>query len=37
VAERLAEQILTLPLFPTMSDQDISRIVDAVRAFRGDH
>jgi dTDP-4-amino-4,6-dideoxygalactose transaminase len=37
VAERLAEQILTLPLFPTMSDQDVSRIVDAVRSFRSDH
>jgi dTDP-3-amino-3,4,6-trideoxy-alpha-D-glucose transaminase len=37
VAERLAEEILTLPLFPTMSDTDVSRIVDAVRAFRGDH
>jgi dTDP-3-amino-3,4,6-trideoxy-alpha-D-glucose transaminase len=37
VAERLAEEILTLPLFPTMSDQDVARIVDAVRSFRGDH
>ena len=37
VAERLAEEILTLPLFPTMSDQDVQRIVDAVRSFRGDH
>jgi dTDP-3-amino-3,4,6-trideoxy-alpha-D-glucose transaminase len=37
VAERLAEEILTLPLFPTMSDQDVSRIVDAVRAFSTDH
>jgi dTDP-3-amino-3,4,6-trideoxy-alpha-D-glucose transaminase len=37
VAERLAEEILTLPLFPTMSDQDIARIVDAVRSFRSDH
>jgi dTDP-3-amino-3,4,6-trideoxy-alpha-D-glucose transaminase len=36
VSERLAEEILTLPLFPTMSDQDVSRIVDAVRAFRSD-
>jgi dTDP-3-amino-3,4,6-trideoxy-alpha-D-glucose transaminase len=36
-SERLAEEILTLPLFPTMSDQDVSRIVDAVRAFRSDH
>jgi dTDP-3-amino-3,4,6-trideoxy-alpha-D-glucose transaminase len=37
VAERLAEEILTLPLFPTMSDLDVTRIVDAVRAFRGDN
>lgn len=37
VAERLAQEILTLPLFPTMSDQDVARIVDAVRSFRGDH
>jgi dTDP-3-amino-3,4,6-trideoxy-alpha-D-glucose transaminase len=37
VAERLAEEILTLPLFPTMSDQDVARTVDAVRSFRGDH
>jgi dTDP-3-amino-3,4,6-trideoxy-alpha-D-glucose transaminase len=37
VAERLAEEILSLPLFPTMSDRDISRIVDAVRAFSSDH
>ncbi|HET6508253.1 MAG TPA: DegT/DnrJ/EryC1/StrS family aminotransferase [Baekduia sp.] len=37
VAERLAEEILTLPLFPTMSDQDVSRIVEAVRAFGSDH
>lgn len=37
VAERLAEEILTLPLYPTMSDQDVQRIVDAVRSFRGDN
>lgn len=37
VAERLAEEILTLPLFPTMSDRDVSRIVEAVRAFDSDH
>ncbi len=37
VAERLAEEILTLPLFPSMSDQDVSRIVEAVRAFGSDH
>jgi dTDP-4-amino-4,6-dideoxygalactose transaminase len=33
VAERLAEQICTLPLFPTMSGDDVDRIVDAVRDF----
>jgi dTDP-3-amino-3,4,6-trideoxy-alpha-D-glucose transaminase len=37
VAERLAQEILTLPLFPTMSDPDVARIVDAVRSFRGDN
>ena len=37
VAERLAEEICTLPLFPTMSDEDVARIVDAVRSFRGDN
>jgi len=33
VAERLADEICTLPLFPTMSDDDVDRIVDAVRTF----
>jgi dTDP-3-amino-3,4,6-trideoxy-alpha-D-glucose transaminase len=37
VAERLADEICTLPLFPTMSHEDVSRIVDAMRSFRGDH
>ncbi|WP_445149189.1 DegT/DnrJ/EryC1/StrS family aminotransferase [Baekduia sp. Peel2402] len=37
VAERLAEEILTLPLFPTMSDEDVQRIVDAVRTFGGEN
>jgi dTDP-3-amino-3,4,6-trideoxy-alpha-D-glucose transaminase len=37
VAERLAEEILTLPLFPSMSDEDVDRIVDAVRSFRGEN
>jgi dTDP-4-amino-4,6-dideoxygalactose transaminase len=35
VAERLAEQICTLPLFPTMSDQEVDRIVNAVNLFDG--
>jgi perosamine synthetase len=37
-AERLFERILSLPVFPTMSDQDINDVVDAMRkvteAFR---
>jgi dTDP-4-amino-4,6-dideoxygalactose transaminase len=33
VSERLAEEICTLPLFPTMSDHEVERIVDAVRSF----
>jgi dTDP-3-amino-3,4,6-trideoxy-alpha-D-glucose transaminase len=32
-AERLAEQICTLPLFPSMSEAEIERIVEAVQAF----
>jgi dTDP-3-amino-3,4,6-trideoxy-alpha-D-glucose transaminase len=32
-AERLAEQILTLPLFPTMSDDEVARVIDAVASF----
>jgi dTDP-3-amino-3,4,6-trideoxy-alpha-D-glucose transaminase len=32
-AERLAEEICTLPLFPTMSDADVAQIVDAIRDF----
>jgi dTDP-3-amino-3,4,6-trideoxy-alpha-D-glucose transaminase len=37
VAERLAEEICTLPLFPTMSDTDVARIVESVHAFEGGH
>jgi dTDP-3-amino-3,4,6-trideoxy-alpha-D-glucose transaminase len=33
VAERLAEQICTLPLFPLMSDDEIARVVGAVHEF----
>jgi dTDP-3-amino-3,4,6-trideoxy-alpha-D-glucose transaminase len=33
VAERLAEQICTLPLFPSMSFDEVQRVVDAVRDF----
>ena len=33
VAERLSEQICTLPLFPTMSDDEVAHIVAAVASF----
>jgi dTDP-4-amino-4,6-dideoxygalactose transaminase len=33
VAERLAEEICTLPLFPTMSDAEVAQIIDAIRDF----
>ena len=33
VAERLAEQICTLPLFPTMSDDELTQVIDGVRDF----
>jgi dTDP-3-amino-3,4,6-trideoxy-alpha-D-glucose transaminase len=33
VAERLAEQICTLPLYPLMPDEEIARVIDAVHEF----
>ena len=33
VAERLAGEICTLPLFPTMSDSELERVVSAVERF----
>jgi dTDP-4-amino-4,6-dideoxygalactose transaminase len=36
VAERLAEEICTLPLFPTMSDAEVERIVSACESFDGE-
>jgi dTDP-3-amino-3,4,6-trideoxy-alpha-D-glucose transaminase len=33
VAERLAREICTLPLFPTMSDREIERVIAAVASF----
>lgn len=36
VAERLAEEICTLPLYPTMSDQEVARVVAAVESFDED-
>lgn len=32
-AERLAEEILTLPLFPTMTDDEIARVIAAIWSF----
>jgi dTDP-4-amino-4,6-dideoxygalactose transaminase len=33
VAERLAQEICTLPLFPTMTDDDVARVIAAVASF----
>lgn len=33
VAERLAEEIVTLPLFPGMEDDAVARVIDGVREF----
>ncbi len=33
VAERVFENILTLPMYPGMSDEDVSEVVNAIRAF----
>jgi dTDP-3-amino-3,4,6-trideoxy-alpha-D-glucose transaminase len=33
VAERLSQEICTLPLFPTMSDAEVDQVVAAVRSF----
>ena len=32
-AERLAETICTLPLFPTMTDDEVARVIAAVESF----
>ncbi|TCS39411.1 dTDP-4-amino-4,6-dideoxygalactose transaminase [Paucimonas lemoignei] len=36
VAERIGRQIVTLPLFSTMTEQDIDRVVDAVKSILDD-
>jgi dTDP-3-amino-3,4,6-trideoxy-alpha-D-glucose transaminase len=33
VAERLAEEICTLPLFPSMSDDEVAQVIEAVQDF----
>ena len=30
VAERLSKQILTLPMFPAMTENDVNRVVNAI-------
>jgi dTDP-4-amino-4,6-dideoxy-D-glucose transaminase len=32
VATRIAEQVLCLPIYPNLSDQDLERVIDAVRS-----
>jgi dTDP-3-amino-3,4,6-trideoxy-alpha-D-glucose transaminase len=36
VAERLAQEICTLPLFPTMSDDEVARVIAAVASFESE-
>jgi perosamine synthetase len=33
VAEKIYEQILTLPLYPDMSDEDVERVISAVKKW----
>jgi len=35
VTERLFEQILTLPLFPDMTDDQVARVVSAIKEWKG--
>jgi dTDP-4-amino-4,6-dideoxygalactose transaminase len=35
-AERLAREICTLPLFPTMSDDEVARVIAAVESFENE-
>jgi dTDP-4-amino-4,6-dideoxygalactose transaminase len=35
VAERICRQIVTLPLFPSMTESDVERVVDASKAILG--
>ena len=36
VAERLAEVICTIPLFPTMSDDEVEQVMAAVTSFQAE-
>jgi dTDP-4-amino-4,6-dideoxygalactose transaminase len=36
-AERIGESIVTLPLFPSMHDQDVDRVINASRAVFAEH
>jgi perosamine synthetase len=33
VCERIWKRLLTLPLYPDLTEEDFGRVVDAVRAF----
>ena len=35
ITEEMADEIVSLPMFPEMSDQQISHIVDSILAFSG--
>jgi len=34
VSERLADEVLSIPLFPELSESEVSAVIDAVRGFR---
>jgi len=34
IAERMSERILTLPIYPGMSDSDQARVIEAVSGLR---
>ncbi|MBV8336700.1 MAG: DegT/DnrJ/EryC1/StrS aminotransferase family protein, partial [Alphaproteobacteria bacterium] len=33
VSERVAQQILSLPMYPQLTDERINRVINAIRAF----
>jgi dTDP-4-amino-4,6-dideoxygalactose transaminase len=37
VAERLFERLLTLPMYPGLTDQDVAQVIDRIREFYRKH
>lgn len=36
VTERLASQVVSLPIYPSLSDEEVNRVIDAARTLLGD-